>query len=61
MFVVSIHLECWMDLEQYRRTPQKNTALRQGQSSRITKKYLNRNYFFSSHSPATEEQQNNVR
>ncbi|XP_019711902.1 regulator of G-protein signaling 22 [Hippocampus comes] len=56
----SIHLECWMDLEQYRRTPQKNTALRQGRSSRITKKYLNRNYFFSSHSPATEEQQNNI-
>ncbi|XP_077430992.1 regulator of G-protein signaling 22 isoform X2 [Vanacampus margaritifer] len=56
----SIHLECWLDLEQYRRTPWRNTALRQERSSHIAKKYLNGNYFFSPHSPATEEQQNNI-
>ncbi|XP_061531428.1 regulator of G-protein signaling 22 [Phycodurus eques] len=56
----SIHQECWLDLEQYRRTPQRNKAVRQDRSSRIAKKYLNRTYFFSSHSPATEEEQNNI-
>ncbi|XP_061632361.1 regulator of G-protein signaling 22 [Phyllopteryx taeniolatus] len=56
----SIHLECWLDLEQYRRTPQRNKAVRQDRSSRIANKYLNRTYFFSSHSPATEEEQNNI-
>ncbi|XP_077382326.1 regulator of G-protein signaling 22 [Festucalex cinctus] len=55
-----IHLECWLDLEQYRRTGQKNTALRQERSSHIAKKYLNSDYFFSPHSPATEKQQNNI-
>ncbi|XP_049586455.1 regulator of G-protein signaling 22 [Syngnathus scovelli] len=56
----SIHLECWLDLEQYRQTPQRNKALTQDRSSHIAKKYLNTNYFFSSQSPATEEQQNHI-
>ncbi|XP_037130690.1 regulator of G-protein signaling 22 isoform X1 [Syngnathus acus] len=56
----SIHLECWLDLEQYRQTPQRNKALTQDRSSHIARKYLNSNYFFSSQSPATEEQQNHI-
>uniref|UniRef100_A0A3B5AD13 RGS domain-containing protein n=1 Tax=Stegastes partitus TaxID=144197 RepID=A0A3B5AD13_9TELE len=56
----SIHLTCWLDLEQYRRTPQKDKAIRQKRSSLIAKKYLNREYFFGSDSPATTEQQNDI-
>ncbi|XP_039661570.1 regulator of G-protein signaling 22 isoform X2 [Perca fluviatilis] len=56
----SIHLTCWLDLEQYRRTPQKDKAVRQERSSHIAAKYLNRKYFFGSDSPATTEQQNDI-
>ncbi|XP_072251170.1 regulator of G-protein signaling 22 [Leuresthes tenuis] len=56
----SIHLMCWLDLEQYRRTPQKDRAVRQERSSHIATKYLNRKYFFGSDSPATEKQQDDV-
>uniref|UniRef100_A0A3Q1ESA8 RGS domain-containing protein n=1 Tax=Acanthochromis polyacanthus TaxID=80966 RepID=A0A3Q1ESA8_9TELE len=56
----SIHLTCWLDLEQYRRTSQKDKAIRQERSSHIAKKYLNREYFFGSDSPATTEQQNDI-
>nr|XP_061789675.1 regulator of G-protein signaling 22-like [Nerophis lumbriciformis] len=56
----SIHLECWLDMEQYRRIPQTNKAVRQARSSHIARKYLNGNYFFGSQSPATEEEQNNI-
>ncbi|TDH12261.1 hypothetical protein EPR50_G00070430 [Perca flavescens] len=56
----SIHLMCWLDLEQYRRTPQKDKVVRQERSSHIAAKYLNRKYFFGSDSPATTEQQNDV-
>lgn len=61
VFPLSIHLTCWLDLEQYRRTPQKDKAVRQERSSHIATKYLNRKYFFGSDSPATTEQQNDVR
>uniref|UniRef100_A0A3P8SDG8 Regulator of G protein signaling 22 n=1 Tax=Amphiprion percula TaxID=161767 RepID=A0A3P8SDG8_AMPPE len=56
----SIHLTCWLDLEQYRRTPQKDKAIRQERSAHIAKKYLNRKYFFGSDSPATTQQQNDI-
>ncbi|XP_054638052.1 regulator of G-protein signaling 22 [Dunckerocampus dactyliophorus] len=56
----SIHLECWLDLEQYRRTPPRNKAAKEDRSSRIANRYLNRKYFFSIHSPATAEQQSNI-
>ncbi|XP_059195780.1 regulator of G-protein signaling 22 [Centropristis striata] len=56
----SIHLTCWLDLEQYRRTPQKDKAVRQERSSHIATKYLNRKYFFGFDSPATTEQQNDI-
>ncbi|XP_061674845.1 regulator of G-protein signaling 22 [Syngnathoides biaculeatus] len=49
-----ILLECWQDLEDYRRTPERNKAVRRDRFSHIPKKYLNRTNFFSSHSPATK-------
>lgn len=58
--LLSVHLSCWLDLEQYRRTPQKNKALRQERSSHIATKYLNWKYFFGCDSPATTQQQNDV-
>lgn len=61
VFLLSIHLTCWLDLEQYRRTPQKEKAVRHERSSHIATKYLDRKYFFGSDSPATSEQQNDVR
>ncbi|CAI5663405.1 unnamed protein product [Oreochromis niloticus] len=54
----SIHLMCWLDLEQYRRTPRHHKAIRQERSACIAARYLNRKYFFGSDSPATTEQQN---
>uniref|UniRef100_A0A3Q3GFM3 RGS domain-containing protein n=1 Tax=Labrus bergylta TaxID=56723 RepID=A0A3Q3GFM3_9LABR len=57
----SIHLTCWLDLEQYKRTPQKDTAVRQERSFHIATKYLNGKYFFGPDSPATTQQQNDVR
>ncbi|KAK5922956.1 hypothetical protein CgunFtcFv8_020176 [Champsocephalus gunnari] len=56
----SIHLTCWLDLEQYRRTAQRDMAVRQEGSSHIATKYLNRKYFFGSDSPASSEQQNDL-
>ncbi|KAM3873488.1 regulator of G-protein signaling 22 [Diretmus argenteus] len=56
----SIHLTCWLDLDQYRMTPQKDKAVRQERSSLITTKYLNRKYFFGPDSPASAEQQNDI-
>ncbi|XP_074539818.1 regulator of G-protein signaling 22 isoform X2 [Halichoeres trimaculatus] len=56
----SIHLTCWLDLEQYKRTPQKEAAVREERSSHIATKYLNWKYFFGPDSPATTEQQNDV-
>ncbi|KAM9310048.1 regulator of G-protein signaling 22 [Pholidichthys leucotaenia] len=56
----SIHLMCWLDLEEYRRTPRRDQAVRQQRSSRIATRYLNRKYFFGSNSPATTEQQNSI-
>uniref|UniRef100_A0AAQ4PQT7 RGS domain-containing protein n=1 Tax=Gasterosteus aculeatus aculeatus TaxID=481459 RepID=A0AAQ4PQT7_GASAC len=56
----SIHLTCWLDLEQYMRTPQKDKAVRQRRATNIATKYLNRKYFFGSASPATTEQQNAI-
>ncbi|XP_041843534.1 regulator of G-protein signaling 22 isoform X2 [Melanotaenia boesemani] len=56
----SIHLTCWLDLEQYRKTPQRDTSIRLERSSIIATKYLNSNYFFGSDSPATAKQQTQI-
>ncbi|XP_030013396.1 regulator of G-protein signaling 22 [Sphaeramia orbicularis] len=55
-----VHLACWLDLEQYRRTPQRDKSVRQERSTHISTKYLNRNYFFGPDSPASIEQQNDI-
>lgn len=52
--LLSVHLRCWLDLEKYRRTGQKE------QWSQIANKYLNSNYFFGPESPATTQQQDDV-
>uniref|UniRef100_A0A3B4TX54 Regulator of G protein signaling 22 n=1 Tax=Seriola dumerili TaxID=41447 RepID=A0A3B4TX54_SERDU len=56
----SVHLTCWLDLEQYRRTPQRDKAVKQERSSHIATKYLNRKYFFGPDSPASTQQQNDI-
>lgn len=52
--LLSIHLSCWLDLEQYRRTRQEELW------SQMADKYLNSNYFFGPDSPATTQQQEDV-
>ncbi|XP_030225869.1 regulator of G-protein signaling 22 [Gadus morhua] len=56
----SIHLRCWLDLEQYRRTSHRDKATREWRSSEIADKYLNRKYFLGPDSPATAVQQNEI-
>ncbi|MEQ2272428.1 hypothetical protein XENORESO_021787, partial [Xenotaenia resolanae] len=56
----SIHLMCWLDLEQYRRTSKRDKTIRQEWSSQIALKYLNNKYLFGPDSPATTEQQNDI-
>uniref|UniRef100_A0A3Q4G4R9 Regulator of G protein signaling 22 n=1 Tax=Neolamprologus brichardi TaxID=32507 RepID=A0A3Q4G4R9_NEOBR len=60
LLLFSIHLMCWLDLEQYRRTPRQHKAIRQERSAWIAARYLNRKYFFGSDSPATTEQQKDI-
>lgn len=52
--LLSVHLSCWLDLEQYRKTGQMERW------SQIANKYLNENYFFGQESPATTQQQDDV-
>ncbi|XP_056901429.1 regulator of G-protein signaling 22 isoform X2 [Takifugu flavidus] len=49
-----VHLSCWLDLEQYRKTGQKERW------SQIANNYLNGNYFFGQESPATTQQQDDL-
>lgn len=56
----SIHLRCWLDLDEYRRMSEKSDAARREASSLIATKYLHRNYFFGTDSPATKQQQTDV-
>ncbi|KAJ0065950.1 hypothetical protein NL108_000201, partial [Boleophthalmus pectinirostris] len=56
----SIHLSCWLDLEQYRRTHQTDTALRLERSAHLVNRYLNRKYFFGPDSPASIDQQHEI-
>uniref|UniRef100_A0A672H4P4 RGS domain-containing protein n=1 Tax=Salarias fasciatus TaxID=181472 RepID=A0A672H4P4_SALFA len=60
LFGFSIHLRCWLDLEQYRRTPRRDGEVRRERSRHICSRYLNTKYFFSPDSPATAEQQAGV-
>uniref|UniRef100_A0A8C6U130 RGS domain-containing protein n=1 Tax=Neogobius melanostomus TaxID=47308 RepID=A0A8C6U130_9GOBI len=58
---MKLHLSCWLDLEQYRRTSQTDTALRRQSSAHLINRYLNKKYFFGSESPASIDQQHEVR
>ncbi|XP_068616623.1 regulator of G-protein signaling 22 [Brachionichthys hirsutus] len=55
-----VHLACWLDLDQYRRTSQQDVAVRQERAAHIASKYLSEKYFFGSDSPATTDQQNDL-
>uniref|UniRef100_A0A3Q4BRT5 RGS domain-containing protein n=1 Tax=Mola mola TaxID=94237 RepID=A0A3Q4BRT5_MOLML len=59
-FLQEIHLSCWLDLDQYRTTPQEDEAVRQERSSHILTQYLNRKYFFGPAGPATAQQQTDI-
>ncbi|CAL8247932.1 unnamed protein product [Lota lota] len=58
---VSIHLRCWLDLEQYRRTSHRDKVAREWRSADITDRYLNRKYFLGPNSPASAVQQNEAK
>uniref|UniRef100_A0A665TDS1 RGS domain-containing protein n=1 Tax=Echeneis naucrates TaxID=173247 RepID=A0A665TDS1_ECHNA len=60
VFLHSIHLSCWLDLEQYRRTKHRDKAVKLEKSVHVAKNYLNRKYFFGPDSPASTEQQNYI-
>lgn len=59
MFLHSIHMECFGDLEQYRRS-REDALVKKERSVQIATKYLNRMYFFGPNSPATVQQQDEV-
>ncbi|KAJ3598173.1 hypothetical protein NHX12_001686, partial [Muraenolepis orangiensis] len=52
----SVHLRCWLDLEQYRQTSDRDER-----SADIGDRYLNGKYFFGPHSPASAVQQNEAK
>ncbi|XP_020565606.2 regulator of G-protein signaling 22 isoform X2 [Oryzias latipes] len=56
----SVHLMCWLDMEQFQTSPQKEAILRQERWQRLASKYLNEEYFFGAGSPATGEQQQQI-
>ncbi|XP_072316999.1 regulator of G-protein signaling 22 [Eucyclogobius newberryi] len=56
----SIHLSCWLELEQYNRIPQKEATLREERSAHLVRRYLNRKYFFDANSPASIDQQHEI-
>uniref|UniRef100_A0A3P9Q965 RGS domain-containing protein n=1 Tax=Poecilia reticulata TaxID=8081 RepID=A0A3P9Q965_POERE len=60
LFLCSIHLSCWLDLERYKGIAKTNKSSRQEMSTMIVEKYLNKGYFFGPRSPATEKQQKDV-
>ncbi|KAJ8290950.1 hypothetical protein GJAV_G00019550 [Gymnothorax javanicus] len=56
----SMDLMCWLDIEQYKRLPQKDRAEREEMYRDIRSRYLSRRYFFGPNSPASREQQEEV-
>uniref|UniRef100_A0A3B5MEW1 RGS domain-containing protein n=1 Tax=Xiphophorus couchianus TaxID=32473 RepID=A0A3B5MEW1_9TELE len=60
LFLCSIHLLCWLDLERYKAIFKGNKRARLEKTTLIVKKYLNEDYFFGPDSPATKEQQEDV-
>ncbi|KAJ8394622.1 hypothetical protein AAFF_G00044250 [Aldrovandia affinis] len=58
--VALMDLMCWLDVEQYKRLPQKDRSQREERSKDIRSRYLSRKYFFGPNSPASREQQEEV-
>lgn len=56
----SMDLMCWLDIEQYKRLPQKDRAQREDRSKDIRSGYISRKYFFGPNSPASREEQEEV-
>uniref|UniRef100_A0A8C4SQ99 RGS domain-containing protein n=1 Tax=Erpetoichthys calabaricus TaxID=27687 RepID=A0A8C4SQ99_ERPCA len=54
-------LRCWMDIEQYRRMPHKDKTKREDKVKEIKNKYMNKKYFFGPNSPASLDQQQQVK
>ncbi|XP_023667915.2 regulator of G-protein signaling 22 isoform X1 [Paramormyrops kingsleyae] len=50
-------LACWLDVEQFRKIPQKDKAQREDSCKAFRSKYLNRKYYFGPGSPASREEQ----
>ncbi|XP_051791810.1 regulator of G-protein signaling 22 isoform X1 [Erpetoichthys calabaricus] len=57
----SMDLRCWMDIEQYRRMPHKDKTKREDKVKEIKNKYMNKKYFFGPNSPASLDQQQQVK
>lgn len=51
----STDLNCWSDIEQFRRLPPDATSAADTKAREIKTKYLNKRYFFGPNSPATRE------
>ena len=56
----SMDLLCWMDIEQFRRMPEKEERKRDVKAKELKNKYLNKKYFFGPNSPAGKESQDKV-
>ncbi|XP_078254567.1 regulator of G-protein signaling 22-like [Rhinoraja longicauda] len=55
-----LDLNCWLDIENFRRIPHTEKKERGNKSKDIKTKYLNRKYFFGPTSPATNAQQHEI-
>lgn len=59
-FVCSMDLMCWLDIEEFKKTLNKDKEKSDRKSKDIKTKYLNNKYFFGPNSPATRKQQEKV-
>ncbi|XP_062898291.1 regulator of G-protein signaling 22-like [Mobula hypostoma] len=58
--LAGMDLNCWLDIEKYRKIPKDEKENKANKSKEIIKKYLNYKYFFGPSSPATKSQQEEV-
>jgi len=52
---------CWLDIETFKRLPHHAHEKRDEKAKEIREKYINKKYFFGPNSPATKDEQNQVR
>ena len=57
----SLDLNCWQDIEAYRRLTDGQKQLKQAKAKEIKTKYLNKKYFFGTSSPAGRAEKQKVR